>query len=278
MPGRVVGARVQVQVHVRGLDRDGHPGRERRGRDHRSDLRRERRTTAGDPADPAEPVDRRERQAPEAGHAGPDRAPALRARPQVRLQRAPLVEVERAGCQPLHGDAVEPVAEDEVLGHAIARREEGLLDLRHCHPELRGGLVDAKAVQLAEDVDASLPLRQCGQRGDEGAGFRRAVRGRPIGELGRRQLAPSRDDVDRRVVSDAEEPGPEPLRELPGSQGPVCLQERRLRDVVPGCGVAEQVRPVGGEARRLPRLSSESRLSRNGLTSSSTGRRTRADR
>jgi len=101
----------------------------------------------------------------------------------VSLQRAALVDVERSGRQPLDGDAVESVAEDEMLGHPIARREQGLLDLSHGHSELGGGLVDEQAVQLPEDVDAPLSLGQRGERGHERARLLRAVGRRPVGEL-----------------------------------------------------------------------------------------------
>ena len=45
------------------------------------------------------------------------------------LQRAALVAFERPQRETLHGDAVEPVAEDEMLGKPVPRHEERLLDL-----------------------------------------------------------------------------------------------------------------------------------------------------
>ncbi len=86
------------------------------------------------------------------------------------LQRPSLVGSKRAGGKAANGHAIEAVAEDEVLGEPVAGCEQRLFDLRSGEAELGCGLIDAQAVELPQDVDASLPLGQRGECGDEGTG------------------------------------------------------------------------------------------------------------
>ncbi len=60
----------------------------------------------------------------------------------MRLQRPPLVGREGAGGEAANGDAIEAVAEDQVLGEPVASCEQRLFDLGRGEAELRCGLVD----------------------------------------------------------------------------------------------------------------------------------------
>src|SRR6185312_7573012 len=119
------------------------------GRDDGADLRRRRRAAAREPGgEAAEPVRRQRREEPgESAAAYSELRSAGAARTEMCLQGAPLVTVERPGREAAHRNAVEPVAEHEVLGEPVARGEQGLLHLGRDEPELGRGLVDAKAVQ-----------------------------------------------------------------------------------------------------------------------------------
>ena len=100
----------------------------------------------------------------------------------MRLQRAPLRGIQRACCEPLHGDAVQPVAENELFGQPVARREQRLLDLCGGEPELGGRLVDPKPMHLAQHIDAALPVGQRGERLEQRTGERLAFGGCPLGQ------------------------------------------------------------------------------------------------
>ena len=82
----------------------------------------------------------------------------------MRLERAPLTDVERLQAEAAHRDAVEPAAEGQLLAEPVARREERLLDLRRAEPELGGGLVDPQPVQLPQHEDMPLALAAAPQR------------------------------------------------------------------------------------------------------------------
>ena len=60
----------------------------------------------------------------------------------MRLERASFVGVERAYREALTSDAVESLAEDEMLGEPVACDEERLFDLHRGQPELGGRLGD----------------------------------------------------------------------------------------------------------------------------------------
>ena len=78
----------------------------------------------------------------------------------MRLERAPLADVERLQTEAAHRDAVEPASEGQLLAEPVARSEERLLDLRRAEAELDGGLVDPQPVQLPQDEDVPLALGQ----------------------------------------------------------------------------------------------------------------------
>ena len=157
----------------------------------------------------------------------------------MRLERTPFVTVERTCREPLHRHAVEPVPEHEQLGEPVARGEQCLLDLRRRQPELAARLGDAHAVQLAQHVHLPLPLGQRGERRHERARHRLRLARGELGHLVGRKLAPPHDEVDRRVVRDAVEPGAHLVRHAAFAQRAVGLEERRLRDVVAGRRVGE---------------------------------------
>ena len=239
----------------------------------------------------AQPVERpagehAERPAPRA-----ERAAAGRTRAQMRLQSAALVEIERAAGEPLDGDAIEPVAEHELLCKPVAGRKQRLLDLRGRETELARRLVDPQAVHLAQRVHAPLPVGQRCKRGDERPGHGLAPAGGPLRQLGRRDLAPADHEVDRRVVRDPVEPRLDAIGHLAVAQRAVGLEQRGLRDVLTGrtrhraggrrtptagarsAGRARRTRPPRRRARRPPSCSSERRLSRSGLTTPLSARR-----
>ena len=241
---------------VRGLvGGAGHPGSEGRSHDNCTDLRRGRsasRREAGE--ETTQPVERGNRQKLECATPDPKRAAASWAGAQVSLERAPLVSIERPRHEALHRDTIEPVAEDELLRKSVSRHEERLLDLRRGETELGCRLVDAEPVQLTQHIDAALPLGQRRQRGHQ---FARALDRLPTArrafrQLGGRQLTPPHDEVDRTVVRDPEEPRLDAVGHAPVAQCAIRLQESRLRDVVTGRCVAEQVRAVGGQTVHIP--------------------------
>ena len=184
----------------------------------------------------------------------------------MSLERAPLVSIERPRHEALNRDTIEPVAEDELLRKPVSRHEERLLDLRGRQTELGRRLVDAEPVELAQHIDAALPLGQRCQRGHQ---FARALDRLPTArrafrQLGGRQLTPPHDEVDRTVVRDPEEPRLDAVGHAPVAQRAIRLQESRLRDVVTGRRVAEQVRAVGGQTVHVTpvQLVERSRLAR----------------
>ena len=131
----------------RDLVTDRRAGCERRRRHYRADLDRGRGAAtceeAGKRPQPPECVDRERAVRPARGA---ERPPTVETRAQVRAERTTLVRVERAGGETPNGHAVQPLAEDEVLRHAVASREQRLLDLCARQRELARGLVDAEAV------------------------------------------------------------------------------------------------------------------------------------
>ncbi len=242
------GGNDEVRLGVRRRKRNAAGNRGRR--DHGADLGGGGRGAADEQA--PQPFERRGRKPAERAAAQADSLPARRARAQVGLQRAALVKVERALGQSLNGGAIEPLAEDEQLGEPVARREQRLLDLRRGEIELLRRLRDAHAVELAEDVDAALALGQRRERRHESTGERLGVARRELGHLVRGELAPPHDEVDRRVVRDAEEPGPHLLGNTAVAQRSIRLEERRLRDVVACRRIAEEVRAVGRQSVHVP--------------------------
>lgn len=94
----------------------------------------------------------------------------------MRFQCAALVGGEWARGEPANGDAVESVAEDEVLGESVTCREERLFDLWTCETELGCRLVDPQAMQLPQHVDLALTVGQGGECSHERAGARPALR------------------------------------------------------------------------------------------------------
>src|SRR5581483_3345285 len=178
----------------------------------------------------------------------PGLRPAGRARAKVRLQRAALARVERSREQPPDGDAVEAVAERQLLGEPVAGGKERLLDLRHRQREPVGDLVDPEPVQLPQDVRVPLPLGERRDGGDERARRGRVARRRLLGQPLRRRLAAPQRHVERGVVRGAVEPRPHVLRPAVRAQRRVRLQQRRVGHVLAGGRVAEEVGAVGGQA------------------------------
>ena len=255
-------------AQLRRAARDARSGRRRPARPRRSAVATTAPTFAAAGAPPVAARRARPRSQSNAGHGSTvsarprsaERGAARRTGAQVRLQRAALVAVERASREALHGDAVEPVAEDEMLGKPVARREERLLDLGRREPELGRRLVDPQPVQLAQDVDAPLPVGQRRERRDERAGARRARTARRAARAAPPTAA--RAAVRRGRSQRCARSGRATACIRSGTpavpQRAVRLEQRRLRDVVAGAprrrAGARRRRPAGarsgGTARR----------------------------
>jgi hypothetical protein len=145
----------------------------------------------------------------------------------------------------LNGDAVQPVAENEVLGEAVPRGEERLLDLRRGQRKLGGGLVDPQSVQLAKRRTPCAAARERDERRDERSATARA---RTLSSASSGSSAGHRaaaDEVDRNVVRDPVER----LRAIghaPAAGSTVGLQHRHLGDVVADA-ITQEMRTVGGQ-------------------------------
>ena len=164
---------------------------------------------------------------------------------------APFAPPERGGVQRANGVAREALTENQVLREPVSGREQRLLHLLDRQAESFRDLLQAEAVDLAEQIGTPLPVGKRLERRDQSTA--RSMRGvrvfRVLLELdAARGLLAAGEELERGVLRDPVQPRTNVLGLCPPTKCLVRVQERLLRDVLAAGAIAEKPGPVAGEA------------------------------